>query len=235
MGGITRRRRECNFIKKYVDFKDEQVKLVCCVSWGDFKKIVTADNGDDTVTITTTFYSMRDTTVKRKRVLSVEVKDNTGGEYTAGTRYEAVGMTRYQMKRVTGVRGGLEKIINSKFVRLTTSFPQDVPLYGLSMTKVLRNSDCSSNFKTENNDTFRLYHYYQYFGYVNGSTGYIGTYDTDYHNFNGYRYYFFGEYDNSRMTGMGYFTGVSGYKPEQFSRVEVYVLTDAEITEETQL
>jgi hypothetical protein len=34
---------------------------------------------------------------------------------------------------------------------------------------------------------------------------------------------------------MGYFTGVSGFRPEQFSRVEVYVLTDAEITEETQL
>lgn len=233
MGGITRRRRESNFIKKYVDFKDEQVKLVCCVSWGDFKKIVTADNGDNTVTITTTFYSMRDTTVKRKRVLSVEVKDNTSGEYTTGTRYEAVGMTRYQMKRVTGVRGGLEKIINSKFVRLTTSFPQDVPLYGYRLINSQHhNSDCSSNYKTENDDTFRLYHYYQYFGYVNGSSSYNRLGDD--HIYDGYRFAFFGEYDNSKMTGMGYFTGVSGFRPGQFSRVEVYVLTDAEITEGTQ-
>lgn len=159
MIGLNRRRVVKNV--KYIEFNDEEVKLLCCVRWGDYYIINTKDNGDNTVTITKTFVSKKNTTIKRQKTVSVEVKDNTNGEYIAGTRYEAVGMTQNQVKAVTVVRGGIQKIVKSKLVQLTSNFPRNIPVYGFKLiSSEIRNADCSAFFKTEANNTFRVDFYH---------------------------------------------------------------------------
>lgn len=223
---MINRRRVIKAGKKYIDFADEEVKRVCCVAWGDCYVTTTTDNGDNTVTVTTRFVSKMNDSVKRNRVISKKVLDNTDGKYIAGTTYEAVGMTMKQIDAVTSVRGGLRKIVNSRFVQLTSDFNQDIPLYGYRLiNSQSRKADCSSNYKTQAGNTFKLHHYYQYFGYIDGSSGIRRLGDN--HLFNGYRYAFFGEYPDTRISGMGYFTGIDGYRPAQFNNISVYVLTDA--------
>ena len=159
---MINRRRVIKAGKKYIEFNDEEVKLLCCVRWGDYYIINTKNNEDNTVTITKTFVSKKNTTIRLQKTVSVEVKDNTNGEYIAGTTYEAVGMTQNQVKAVTAVRGGIQKIVNSKLIQLTTNFPKDVPVYGFKLIKSeTRKADCYANFKTENNHTFRIsiYHH----------------------------------------------------------------------------
>lgn len=100
---MINRRRVIKAGKKYIDFADEEVKRVCCVAWGDYYVTTTTDNGDNTVTVTTGFVSKMNGSVKRNRVISKEVLDNTDGKYIAGTTYEAVGMTLLQCKSVTNI------------------------------------------------------------------------------------------------------------------------------------
>lgn len=100
---MINRRRVIKAGKKYIDFADEEVKRVCCVAWGDYYVTTTTDNGDNTVTVTTRFVSKMNGSVKRNRVISTEVLDNTDGKYIAGTTYEAVGMTMRQCQSVTNI------------------------------------------------------------------------------------------------------------------------------------
>ena len=77
---------------QYLTFRDPDIELYVCTSWGDYNTIVVTDNGDDTVNIETTFKSMLGTTVVKTSTTTQTNVDNSLGTYTAGTTYEAVGI-----------------------------------------------------------------------------------------------------------------------------------------------
>ena len=90
---ITRRRMMSGTDPdQYLTFRDPDIELYVCTSWGDYNTIVVTDNGDDTVNIETTFKSMLGTTVVKTSTTTQTNVDNSLGTYTAGTTYEAVGI-----------------------------------------------------------------------------------------------------------------------------------------------
>lgn len=95
----------------YLTFEDNEFWQKICIHYGDYYQIDVTDNGNNTVNILVTFKSalakingtyqtveikksIVDTTRSRTNV------DNTGGEYTIGTTYEAVGITKKQCEAV---------------------------------------------------------------------------------------------------------------------------------------
>ena len=49
---------------EYIPFVNDDIKSICCLNWGTYNEIVTVDNGDNTVTITTTKIEKLNTTAR---------------------------------------------------------------------------------------------------------------------------------------------------------------------------
>ena len=74
---ITRRRMMSGTDPdQYLTFRDPDIELYVCTSWGDYNTIVVTDNGDDTVNIETTFKSMLGTTVVKTSTTTQTNVDN---------------------------------------------------------------------------------------------------------------------------------------------------------------
>lgn len=88
--------------ENYIQFQDAEIKRICCVNWGTYKQIVTVDNGDDTVTITTTKIKKKNTSVLYRANISTITRAKSEDD-VAGTVNEPLGMTYKQAAAVTSI------------------------------------------------------------------------------------------------------------------------------------
>lgn len=86
----------------YIRFEDAEVERICSVTWGNYKEVITVDNGDDTVTITTNFVRMRNTTVASRTQESVVTRAKTESD-VAGTVKVKHGITLAQAALVSSI------------------------------------------------------------------------------------------------------------------------------------
>lgn len=85
--------------ENYIPFAYNATKEICCLNWGTYKEIVTVDNGDDTVTITSTKVKKKNTSVLYRAILSVITRAKTS-EDIIGTVKEPLGVTYTQAAAV---------------------------------------------------------------------------------------------------------------------------------------
>ena len=86
----------------YIRFEDAEVERICSVTWGDYHEVITVDNGDDTVTVTTNFVRMRNTTVASRTQESVVTRAKTESD-VAGTVKVKEGITLAQAAAVSSI------------------------------------------------------------------------------------------------------------------------------------
>ena len=86
----------------YIRFEDEEVERICSVTWGNYHEVITVDNGDDTVTVTTNFVRMRNTTVASRTQESVVTRAKTESD-VAGTVKVKHGITLAQAALVSSI------------------------------------------------------------------------------------------------------------------------------------
>lgn len=86
----------------YIRFEDAEVERICSENWGNYTEIVTVDNGDDTVTVTTNFVRMNNTTVASRTQESVVTRAKTEDD-VAGTVKEKEGITYAQAAAVSSL------------------------------------------------------------------------------------------------------------------------------------
>ena len=86
----------------YIRFEDAEVERICSVTWGNYKEVITVDNGDDTVTVTTNFVRMRNTTVASRTQESVVTRAKTESD-VAGTVKVKQGITLAQAALVSSI------------------------------------------------------------------------------------------------------------------------------------
>lgn len=86
----------------YIRFEDAEVERICSVTWGNYHEVITVDNGDDTVTVTTNFVRMRNTTVASRTQESVVTRAKTESD-VAGTVKVKHGITLAQAALVSSI------------------------------------------------------------------------------------------------------------------------------------
>jgi hypothetical protein len=86
----------------YIRFEDDEVERICSENWGNYHEIITVDNGDDTVTVTTNFVRMNNTTVASRTQESVVTRAKTEDD-VAGTVKEKDGITYAQAAAVSSL------------------------------------------------------------------------------------------------------------------------------------
>lgn len=86
----------------YIRFEDAEVERICSVTWGNYHEVITVDNGDDTVTVTTNFVRMRNTTVASRTQESVVTRAKTESD-VAGTVKVKQGITLAQAALVSSI------------------------------------------------------------------------------------------------------------------------------------
>ena len=86
----------------YIRFEDAEVERICSVTWGNYHEVITVDNGDDTVTVTTNFVRMRNTTVQSRTQESVVTRAKTESD-VAGTVKVKHGITLAQAALVSSI------------------------------------------------------------------------------------------------------------------------------------
>ena len=86
----------------YIRFEDAEVERICSVTWGNYHEVITVDNGDDTVTVTTNFVRMRNTTVQSRTQESVVTRAKTESD-VAGTVKVKEGITLAQAAAVSSI------------------------------------------------------------------------------------------------------------------------------------
>lgn len=86
----------------YIRFEDAEVERICSVTWGNYHEVITVDNGDDTVTVTTNFVRMRNTTVASRTQESVVTRAKTESD-VAGTVKVKEGITLAQAAAVSSI------------------------------------------------------------------------------------------------------------------------------------
>lgn len=104
---------------EYIPFVNDDIKSICCLNWGTYNEIVTVDNGDNTVTITTTKIEKLNTTVKSRTIVSVVTRAIEEGD-VIGTVKEPVGMTYKQAAAVTSIGTALKG--NTQYYNLDNEF-----------------------------------------------------------------------------------------------------------------
>ena len=88
----------------YIRFEDAEVERICSVTWGNYKEVITVDNGDDTVTVTTNFVRMRNTTVASRTNIPEESGTRAKTESdVAGTVKVKQGITLAQAALVSSI------------------------------------------------------------------------------------------------------------------------------------
>ena len=218
---------------QYLTFRDPDIELYVCTSWGDYNTIVVTDNGDDTVNIETTFKSMLGTTVVKTSTTTQTNVDNSLGTYTAGTTYEAVGIKSIQCNAVQAVN--IRNLTNKKFITLTSSFPVTTPIYGIEYdSSKTRKADCSAMFDTDTGHTMRIYLWYGYYGYVDGSNSYGYIYDSNnnpgkFHNKPGTTFwttFFDAPMLSSIINNYVTFNSFNGYRPGQYTNCPIRIIID---------
>lgn len=86
----------------YIRFEDAEVERICSENWGNYTEIVTVDNGDDTVTVTTNFVRMLNTTVQSRTLISELTRAKTEDD-VAGTVKVKDGITLAQAAAVSSL------------------------------------------------------------------------------------------------------------------------------------
>ena len=86
----------------YIRFEDAEVERICSVTWGNYHEVITVDNGDDTVTVTTNFVRMRNTTVQSRTQESVVTRAKTESD-VEGTVKVKEGITLAQAALVSSI------------------------------------------------------------------------------------------------------------------------------------
>lgn len=108
MEWLTNRRRMMynkSLPPAYLAFAGNEIWTRLCCAFGDFEETAVTVNADETVNITTSFVSMKNTSETKRIVLSTQTNvDNTGGTYTEGTTKTPVGITMKQCAAVTDFR-----------------------------------------------------------------------------------------------------------------------------------
>lgn len=84
----------------YIKFQDPEVERICSTLWGNYHEVITVDNGDGTVTVTTNFVQMTNTTVSSRTQESVITRTKLETD-VAGTKKVMDGMTYAQAAAVT--------------------------------------------------------------------------------------------------------------------------------------
>ncbi len=104
---INRRRMMLNRSTppNYLTFEGQEIWSRLCCAFGDFEETAVTVNEDETVNITTSFVSMKNTLETKRIVLSTQTNvDNTGGTYVEGITKTPVGITMKQCAAVTDFR-----------------------------------------------------------------------------------------------------------------------------------
>lgn len=158
--------------EEYIAFIDNDVEYVCCVHYGQYIKstISTVDNGDDTVTITTTNVLYNAAQVKNTTTLT-ETREKTAEDVIGTvTDYIMVGLTMKKAKEVFGETKA--SILNKlKFVYFTSSFDTTIPIYGLKSYNSTKKVDCFLNFNVNDTTNYvRINVYYQRYPFYNGKS-----------------------------------------------------------------
>ena len=217
-----------NISSDYIPFKDKDLFKICCYNWGDYNQISVTDNGDNTVNITTTLKSKLNTTVVSSKIIkSLTNVNNTNATYTAGTKYEPVGITPTQCQAVSTV--DILNFSQRKLVTLTTNFSKTTPIYGIEFnTSNTKKADCYVNFDFNENHYIRIYLYHGYYGYVDGGSGYTGI-SSEWRRLVGTNKYMALLPNVSRFSTymtLPYvtFRSINGYKPEGYNKCTLRVI-----------
>lgn len=127
-----------------------------------------------------------------------------------------------------------------KFVDITRTFPTNIKIYGLSTPSTTKTSDSYVNFYCDETTNYiKLYMWYKYWGYYNGSGGYgyVAIWNDFPHwiNYNGvttdmYYNFFNTSIDDSTskqyINKYVYFRNIDGYQPQNFKVGSVRALVN---------
>ena len=210
----------------YIRFEDAEVERICSVTWGNYHEVIIVDNGDDTVTVTTNFVRMRNTTVQSRTQESVVTRAKTESD-VAGTVKVKEGITLAQVAAVSSIGTIIEILGHLKIVDVTSTFPATLPIYGLIVENTTRTAECFANFKSDTGHTLRLNIYNMYWGYIDGGNGY--SYVSTWRAIGNNRYISF--FDDSRSNPyvdiFVNFTGINGYRPANYKTGYLFALVDS--------
>ena len=213
----------------YIRFEDAEVERICSVTWGNYKEVITVDNGDDTVTVTTNFVRMRNTTVASRTNIPEESGTRAKTESdVAGTVKVKHGITLAQAALVSSIGTIIDVLGRLTRVDVTRTFPTTIPIYGLYVVNTTRTADCGIFFNSDSGHTIRLNVYYMYWGYIDGGSGYTGV-SSSWRSMGNSRYITF--FDDSRsnpyVDKYVNFNRIGGNSPANYKTGYVFALVDS--------
>lgn len=211
----------------YIRFEDAEVERICSVTWGNYHEVITVDNGDDTVTVTTNFVRMRNTTVASRTQESVVTRAKTESD-VAGTVKVKQGITLAQAALVSSIGTIIDMLGRLTRVDITRTFPTTIPIYGLYAVNTTRTADCYIVFDSDSGHIIRLNMYYMYWGYIDGGSGYTGV-SSSWRSMGNSRYITF--FDDSRsnpyVDKYVNFNRITGNSPANYKTGYVFALIDS--------
>ena len=214
--------------REYIVFSDSEIEKLCVLNFGNYRQVVTVDNGDDTVTITEKYIRKQNTTIVQNTVLSTTTRTKTEND-TAGTVNIPIGITYQQARAATAIANFADILGDLVYASITASFSTTVNIYGLKIKYKQKTADSPFiNFATDTSHILKLNVYYMYYGYDSQETsggGYIYVTNFPYNLGDNYYLTFFNDsYSSSRVNTYVNFTTINGYRPQSYVAGYVFAI-----------